>query len=230
MKTETVHCLNCNQSFLKNVYEIKRYSHHFCSKACNIQYRKINLKQTEIACNQCHTRFNIRNSELKKSKLHFCSHTCSAKFSNPKRKQISLCKCGNRKLKTSQLCNECNLKSKKNNTNDLPISSLYHKTSAYAAVKYNRLRKHARETLCRFNVPKKCFICGFDIHVEVCHIKSISSFPDDTKVSVVNSFDNLVYLCPNHHWMFDNKLVEINAPNQVRTGASSDRQSDVLAN
>ena len=49
----------------------------------------------------------------------------------------------------------------------------------------------------------KCAICGFSEYVEACHIKAISSFPLDTKVREVNSLDNLVYLCPNHHILFD---------------------------
>lgn len=53
--------------------------------------------------------------------------------------------------------------------------------------------------------PKKCAICGYDKHVEICHIKSVSSFSDDTPISEINSLGNLIGLCPNCHWEFDNR-------------------------
>jgi len=48
-----------------------------------------------------------------------------------------------------------------------------------------------------------CAVCGYDLHVEVCHIKDIKWYPDDTLVAVINHLDNLVALCKNHHWEFD---------------------------
>lgn len=51
---------------------------------------------------------------------------------------------------------------------------------------------------------KKCSKCGYDKHFQICHIKSISSFPDDTMLSEINNISNVVALCPNCHWEFDN--------------------------
>ena len=59
--------------------------------------------------------------------------------------------------------------------------------------------------------------CGYDKHVEICHIKSIGSFPTDTIVSDINSLDNLLSLCPNCHYEFDHNrltLEEIKANNK----------------
>ena len=65
----------------------------------------------------------------------------------------------------------------------------------------------ARKLLEESGREQKCAICGFSEYVEACHIKAISSFPLDTKIKDVNNLDNLVYLCPNHHILFDrNKL------------------------
>ena len=52
----------------------------------------------------------------------------------------------------------------------------------------------------------KCTSCGYDKHVEIHHIKSISSFIVDSTATLydVNNPDNLVYLCPNCHWEIDN--------------------------
>jgi len=58
-------------------------------------------------------------------------------------------------------------------------------------------------------LPYECVRCGYDKHIEVCHRRSLASFPDDTPISVVNSLDNLVGLCPNHHWEFDHGLLQL---------------------
>ena len=42
------------------------------------------------------------------------------------------------------------------------------------------------------------------------HLISLSFrklFPDETKVLEINSIENLIALCPTHHWEFDNGLL-----------------------
>lgn len=78
--------------------------------------------------------------------------------------------------------------------------------------KYNNIRKWARKTMDRIGPAKECQICGFNVVVEVCHIKGIREFPETALMGEVNSLSNLVYLCPNHHAMFDRGLLEIQAP------------------
>lgn len=53
-------------------------------------------------------------------------------------------------------------------------------------------------------VKLPCAHCGYDKHVELAHIKEISSFQDSALISEVNSPDNIIQLCPNCHWEFDN--------------------------
>ena len=53
-----------------------------------------------------------------------------------------------------------------------------------------------------------CENCGYDKHVELCHVRSLSDFPDDAKLSEVNSPDNIRVLCRNCHWEFDNGLLD----------------------
>ena len=52
-------------------------------------------------------------------------------------------------------------------------------------------------------------ICGYDKHYEIAHIKPVSDFEDDALITEINSIDNLIALCPNHHWEFDNGLLNI---------------------
>ena len=71
-----------------------------------------------------------------------------------------------------------------------------HKSSKFALV---RLR--ARAVLKHYK--RICQACGYSRHVEVCHVKPLSSFSLDTDTSF-NDEDNLLLLCPNCHWELDN--------------------------
>lgn len=57
--------------------------------------------------------------------------------------------------------------------------------------------------------PKECAICGYDKHYEVAHIIAVSDFDDNTLISEINNIDNLIALCPNHHWEYDNGILDI---------------------
>ena len=54
-----------------------------------------------------------------------------------------------------------------------------------------------------------CSICGYSNHVEIAHIKSVSSFNDDSILEEINDINNLIALCPNHHWEYDNGILKI---------------------
>lgn len=147
----------------------------------------------------------------------FCSRSCSATFTNktnPKRLLIDrICgNCGSKlqrksHLDTSTVCKECKMahtfaRYDSYSIKDVTYSS-HHRSSAFALIRA-RARKIAKDA-----GLVSCSICGYSTHVEICHIKSISSFTDDTLVSSVNSLDNLVALCPNHHWELDNGVIKI---------------------
>ncbi|GAA3986570.1 HNH endonuclease signature motif containing protein [Hymenobacter antarcticus] len=67
-----------------------------------------------------------------------------------------------------------------------------------------QIRSLARVAYRKSTRPKACTVCGYDTHYEVCHIKPISEFMPTDFVSDVNAPTNMVALCPNHHWEFDN--------------------------
>ena len=46
-------------------------------------------------------------------------------------------------------------------------------------------------------------------HVELCHIKPIHSFSETSTLGEINSENNVVQLCPNCHWEFDNGFLDI---------------------
>ncbi|MCZ2098085.1 MAG: hypothetical protein LC121_17815, partial [Anaerolineae bacterium] len=80
------------------------------------------------------------------------------------------------------------------------------------AAKYQvnaHLRTIARNLYDKAGLPHVCANCGYDKHVEICHVKPINSFTDDTPVAVVNALYNLVALCPNCHWELDHRLLRL---------------------
>lgn len=140
----------------------------------------------------------------------FCSKSCSASFNNrkyPKREMEGTCfLCGEKIKLERKYCASC--WSKLSSAEDLTLLqakqrySKHHRTSAFALV-----RSRARSSM--KNKPQICANCGYDVHVEVCHIKAISEFPDDTMISEVNDESNLILLCPNCHWEFDHNILKL---------------------
>lgn len=93
-------------------------------------------------------------------------------------------------------------------TNELTKGDLFRNRANWQSAR-SSIQKLARK--CYFDETKepKCHICGYDKHVEVAHIKAVSEFSDDTLISEINSIDNLIGLCPNHHWEYDNGILKI---------------------
>src|SRR5439155_15038422 len=100
-------------------------------------------------------------------------------------------------------CNDC-LPNAKVDETKVTIGNL-HESRKYQ--RSSRIRQFARARYLRSDLPKRCIICGYDKHFEVCHKKPINSFSSNTLLSEVNSLDNLIALCPNHHWEFDKGLL-----------------------
>lgn len=154
----------------------------------------------------------------------FCSQSCSAKFNNskyPKRRIIRKCvksNCENfaKDYKTT-LC----LKHWQENQKDYflnltlkDIGNLYtkddnsFKNRSWRAKAHKRLRDLARHWF-KDMTEIPCASCGYDKHVELCHIKSIADFPEYSLVREINCKENLIQFCPNCHWEFDNGLFEL---------------------
>lgn len=129
--------------------------------------------------------------------------TGTEKMRQWREKNRKICpKCQNTEiLKESKTCRPC---SRYKLLPDRPLSELiyteHHKSSAFAII-----RGRAR-TICP---EQPCRNCGYDKHTEVCHRKAISDFDLSTPASVVNDKNNLIRLCPNCHWEFDNGLLDI---------------------
>jgi hypothetical protein len=142
----------------------------------------------------------------KNSKGMYCSRSCATRVNNPKRAVKSICECGGSKYYSSIRCHRCKKQDDYDTMMAKPIRD-YICNHPEAKAKYNHVRTWARRTMERYGPKKECAVCGFDIIVEVCHIESITEFSEDALMGEVNALDNLVYLCPNHHAMFDRGLI-----------------------
>jgi hypothetical protein len=134
----------------------------------------------------------------------FCSRSCSAKETNkiPKRKKVPcFCKvCGIEIPSRNQYCNDHN-----KNIVDWSLITYGEIIGKRAYQVNSRIRN-----LCRSRYKQhidSCEKCGYDKHVEIHHIKEISSYQKDALISEINSRDNLKFLCPNCHWEEHNMSV-----------------------
>ena len=111
--------------------------------------------------------------------------------------QYDMCDCGNHKTIRSNLCHKCSVYQR---TKFETVKDVMHSARHGQSTKFNIIRGRART---QYKHIKVCEHCGYSKHVEVCHIKPISSFSDDSLVSEVNDRSNIKILCPNCHWEFD---------------------------
>jgi predicted restriction endonuclease len=73
--------------------------------------------------------------------------------------------------------------------------------------KFAEVRGHARKA--HAHLLKRCQVCGYDNHVELAHIIALSKWPLSATLNEVNAAGNILLLCPNHHWEFDNGLLRL---------------------
>lgn len=162
----------------------------------------------KVHCKTCGCEFNKLTYAVKKSPNHYCSRSCSAKMNNkltPKRKKEGLCRGCKIEINSAYTwCDECwkHRKSKRSVSNKTKLELTIKDGGGN---KYRKIRHHAHIIANKTGLINKPCRCGYSKHVEICHIKSIESFPDDALASEINHIDNLIQLCPNCHWEFDNE-------------------------
>lgn len=69
------------------------------------------------------------------------------------------------------------------------------------------IRRHAQNTFVNSGAKQECLLCNYNKHVEIAHVKAVSDFDDNALISDINNIHNLIALCPNHHWEFDNNCL-----------------------
>lgn len=140
----------------------------------------------------------------------FCSKSCANIYS-PKRKKTAFCfYCGDptKSIPRSgkRKCRKCFQMQNITKLGEKKISDF---SSTHSRHQHQNVRNHAHRVARFHGLKRVCEFCGYDKHVQLCHKKSIASFPPSTRLSVVNDLSNLSYLCPSHHWELDNGMLSI---------------------
>lgn len=90
--------------------------------------------------------------------------------------------------------------------------------------KNSRVRQHARKNYFKSDSPNCCIVCGYSKHIDVCHVKDISSFPKDALIKEINDLNNLIGLCKNHHWEFDKNLLSNDDREKIQNYLSKNKK------
>lgn len=176
----------------------------------------------QVRCRNCNSSFERESYEVKPERNSFCNQSCAAQYNNkitPKRKRKfadrgwlrSLCKCGQRKVSYSKMCIKC----KNEETKQWRLTKTkgdFFKEKANWQSARSGIRAQSHKNFIKSEKKKCCSICGYDKHFEVAHIKSVSDFSNESTLAEICHIDNLIGLCPNHHWEFDNGILKIGGP------------------
>lgn len=178
-------CLDCKSIIPVQSHQKVREARNkkFCNRICYGKYKKEHSPETKIiSCTSC-------NSSLLIQKLS------NGDFSKQK------------------LCGECRKSLNVKNSSELlqvTKGELFSVRLNYQSAR-SAIQKLARKIFRQSVSEPSCIICGYNAHVEVAHIKSVSSFSNNSTIGEINSTQNLVGLCPNHHWEYDNNRLSLDA-------------------
>ena len=175
----------------------------FCNKIIEIGENNIpsQIRLKKYCNHNCYSAHKIgRKYENMRliTKLRFCKN-CKEKFTVKKHSLY--------RFEQKLFCDNCRHLSK-SSLHKLTKADLFAKNKNWQSAR-SSLQKHASSVFRKTKMPALCVICGYENHIEIAHIKSVSQFPDETLISKINECSNLVALCPNHHWEFDNGYFSI---------------------
>jgi hypothetical protein len=169
-------------------------------------------------------RDNSTVSETRRKK--YCNHSCATRYNNrinhkSARPKESICmSCGitiilrrasNGSYIQRKYCNPC-AQVARNNARGLKTPNLLTKGQLFSSAKYwqsarNQIRVLGQKAYVKSGKPLICAMCAYDKHIDICHMTPVSKFPDNASIATINSLDNLIALCPNHHWELDHRLI-----------------------
>lgn len=164
-------------------------------------------------CENCGTQFS-RRPHRKSDLLKFCSVACSGHVSaliaaekrtlDPARRKsrnptVECPDCGSQMSLRSKSCQACRERVARAAVEGTTLGAL---RARYSLNQYHaKLRGYSRAA---YAGPMECLVCSYSLHVDVCHLRDVKDFPMSATVGEVNDPSNLVALCRNHHWEFDN--------------------------
>lgn len=200
-------CLNCGEPILapygKNLNETKNKK--FCSKSCSAKYsnsRRIShsgwvgiSKTDSISDDNLLKIFNESNSivEFKKG-INYKGSLSKTGHIAKRLESLGVCLDDIDASKTATLKRESMTK-----------GELFAKRKTWQSAR-GSIQRWAQQQYEKSDKPKYCLICNYPYY-EIAHITAVSDFPDCATISEINSIDNLIALCRNHHYEYDNDLL-----------------------
>jgi len=165
-------------------------------------------------CETCGKVIEVKDGEKVSTakRKRFCDRACAASHNNRNRKPRSQSsrscpRCGGLRSARAQLCQKCQAEAA-TLIATVTKGELKNSRNGYQNFR-SAIRQHAMAAYVRSGRPLRCSVCDYAAHVDICHIQAVSAFPDDALISEINSPENLVALCPNHHWEYDHDLLKL---------------------
>lgn len=194
-------CSTCLKVYTKSASQVKHdlarrpNKKNYCSRSCSFKGKE--LEKIKYTCSLCGDTF-IRKPYNYRTDNVFCSKSCSAKFAGQTRIKNNLCSvCLMEIPSRKKFCSGC--------SPNISNKTLEELRNRYSISQYHaKIRGHARSVYKKSGLPLKCASCGYDKHVDICHIQAVKDFKPTEYLYEVNSIYNLIALCPNHHWELDN--------------------------
>ena len=122
-------------------------------------------------------------------------------------------------------CNEFNIKQQIKDiklVKDCTKEEIFNTHKNWQSARSN-IRRDAWKTFRKSGKEQKCCLCDYNKYIEIAHIKAVSDFNGETKISEINDIHNLVPLCPNHHWEFDHDCLSEEDINKIKLYSAMDQ-------
>lgn len=186
----------------------------FCSKKCHGNARKL---LTLVKCEEC----GKTVEKPARDAGRFCSQGCANRHIGRVKvarslNQGRLCECGNRLRSRSECCKSCRSRATRLANNAKTLQEVREECGSSFEF-HAKLRGWSRLA---YEGPKSCYACGYDLHVDIAHIRPVSDFPTSALVSEVNDPSNLVALDKRCHWEFDHGYLQLNLSGVEQSGSS----------
>lgn len=222
-------CLNCGKNVANKFCDVscqnlyKKYKnnelYNICPLKCNncdslLQYDKRNNKFCSASCSA--KKNNIGKKRVQNFYNKFSDSEIIDKFISSSNISDFIKNIGYKSRPSSNTLANIKIELEKlglsfnisNNVLDMKKGDLFNNRSNWQSAR-SAICKSARKIFNESDKLKECAVCGYSIHYDVAHRKAVSVFDDDCLIYEINHIDNLIALCKNHHWEYDNNLLKI---------------------
>ncbi len=233
----TLKCCGCGLDFEKsirvyndNIKQSKNWK-FFCSSKCSIANR---TNFQIVKCTYCNNDLKRTAKDVAKNKTgnYYCNNCYNAEGFSPvgrPKKERTCIDCFNTftynfsgietQRSSEGRCVDCRTKFKISKENSFKLHSISEYLKITPLTKQN-LRKTISGFCRAWNISLSkvaCQNCSYSKHTEFCHIIPVSFYMKnpETLLGTINDPNNILILCPNCHWEFDNGHLKLeNIPNR----------------